>query len=87
MLTYVLIVSKAGLRERVYTTIKRLGPVVDRLHRVAGEFDLLTALKTASEEKMKESVNKVREMEGVVTLKTYTVFHKTKAADIVPQST
>ena len=85
MLTYALIVSKENCHEKVYEQIKELKNGVYRLYKVSGEYDLLAEIKLQSEEKMKEILNKIKSLEGVMTLKTCTVLHKTKEHNQPPK--
>ncbi len=86
MLTYALIVSKKNAREQVYSQIEGLAKEkLDHLERVYGEFDILAEFKMRDETQMKDLLNKIKSLEGVMTLKTCTVIHKTKSQDQTPK--
>ena len=86
MLTYALVVSKQNSVENVFNAIKEFGEDhVSKAFVVYGEYDILAEVKAQNEAKMKELLNKIREMEGVVTLKTFSVTHKTRERDRLPQ--
>ena len=85
MLTYALIISKKSKRDKIYKKIGELaGAHLNRLHKVYGEYDLLGEFKVQSEKKMNLLLNEIKGIEGVVTLKTFTVLHKTKEHDTIP---
>ena len=86
MLTYALIVSKRGKRDSIYSRIQEIGQKnVNRLYKVYGEYDLLLGVKVQSEEKLKELMNGIKGIEGVILLKTFKVLHKTYEHDILPK--
>jgi len=87
MLTYALIVTNKNLKEDIYIKIKQLTQAyLKRLHKVSGEYDLFVELKLQNEQKMVDVLNKMRNIEGVSILRTFTVIHKTKEHDQVPKS-
>ncbi len=86
MLTYALIVSKENCREGIFKKISSYGEQnIKRVCKLEGEYDLLAELKVQNEEKMKDYLNEIRNLEGVVALKTFTVVHKTKEHDQLPK--
>ena len=86
MLTYALIISKKSKRDAIYKNIEQLAnSSLNRLYKVYGEYDLLAEFKMPNDKKMKDLLNQIKETDGVVTLKTFTVLHKTKEGDSVPK--
>ena len=86
MLTYALLVSKNNKRERVFREVKDLaGESLRYLQKVYGEYDLIAGFKMQNEEKLSLILNKIKEIDGVLTLKTCTVIHKTRESDFIPR--
>lgn len=86
MLTYALVVSNQNSVERILSAIKGFGEEhVSKAFVVYGEYDILAEVKAQNEVKMNELLSRIKEMEGVVTLKTFPVVHKTWERDQLPK--
>ena len=86
MLTYAFVVTEKGSSDIVSKKIESLmGKSLNRLSRVYGEYDLVVEVKALSEGKMNELLDQLNELEGVQTMKTCTVLHKTKMSDQLPK--
>ena len=85
MLTYALVVSRPNRVDGVLSEIKAFGQDhVSKAFVVSGEYDILAEVKAQNEETMNELLNKIKGMEGVITMKTFPVLHKTREMDRLP---
>lgn len=86
MLVYVLIVANRGLVDHIVGKISEIaGEDAKSVHVLYGEFDIIAKLQAQSEEKMVQRIKEIKNIEGVQSIKTYTVAHKTKESDVLPK--
>ena len=87
MLIYVLIVSREDSAETIYRSLKALEDKnIRKLFVVSGEYNLLAEIKAQNETNLKEVLNKIRSTEGVITMNTLPVMHKTREHDTLPKT-
>ena len=86
MLTYGLIVSKQKDTEEVFDRLNEFGEEhINKLFKVQGEFNLLVEMKAKNPNRMVELLNKVKNLDGVIMLKTFPVMHKTREYNTLPK--
>ena len=85
MLMYALLnVNQMKLSSVVDSIRGVCGESVNKLHPVYGEFDVLLKLKGVNRDSLTSLLNKIRDLDGVMSVKTYMVAHKTKESDVLP---
>ena len=87
MLTYALIGVNQKKLDNVKENIQTIaGEEINKLFTVYGEYDLVLKLKSVNAKKARETLTKIRALDGVNSLSTGVVTHSTHEEDVQPDS-
>jgi nitrate reductase NapAB chaperone NapD len=85
MLTYALIGTNQQKLDHVVTSIKEIaGQNINKLFTVYGEYDLVLKLKSKHSEEARETLQQIKDLNGVISMQSGVVVHQTHSKDTKP---